>query len=63
MLAATKVKICGSERKKNEQDMYDISSIKRVTRVFLEVSRCIRAKQSQRNVQNKCAASAKLFFC
>ena len=41
---------------------YDISYIKRVTRKFLEVSRCGRAKQRQRNVQEKCAARAK-FFC
>ena len=40
---------------------YDISSIKRVTRKFLEVSRYGCAKQRQRNVQNKCAARAKLF--
>ena len=38
--------------------MYEISSIKE----FLEVSRCSRAKQRQRNVQKKCAARAKLFF-
>ena len=30
---------------------YDISTIKRVTSKFLEVSRCGRAKQRQRNVQ------------
>ena len=42
---------------------YDISSVKRVTRRFLEVSRCGRSKQRQRNVQKKCAARAKLFFC
>ena len=30
---------------------------------FLQVSRCGRAKQRQRNVQKKCAARAKLFFC
>ena len=41
----------------------DISSIKRITKMFLEVSRCSRAKQWQRNVQNKCAARAKLLFC
>ena len=41
---------------------YDISYIKRVTRKFLKVSRCGRAKQWQRNVQEKCAARAK-FFC
>ena len=42
---------------------YDISSIKRVTKKFLEVSRCSRAKQRQRNVQKKCAARAKLLSC
>ena len=41
---------------------YDISSIKRVTRKFLEVSRCGRAKQRQRNVQEKCSARAKFFL-
>ena len=41
---------------------YDISSIKRVPKKFLEVSRCSRAKQRQRNVQEKCAARAKLLL-
>ena len=41
----------------------DISSIKRITKMFLEVSRHSRAKQWQRNVQKKCAARAKLLFC
>ena len=56
MLTATKAK---NERqwKKSEQNKYDISSIKRVTRKFLEVSRCIslpsRAKQRQRNVKKR----------
>ena len=62
MLAATKVKISGSEKKVNK-DTYDISSSKRVSRKFLEVSRCGRTKQRQRNVQKKCAARAKLLFC
>ena len=61
ILAATKVKM--SEWKKVNNNRYDISSIKRVTRKFLEVSRCSRAKQRQRNVQKKCAARAKLLFC
>ena len=52
-----KVKMSGSEKKVNE-NTYDISSIKK----FLEVSRCSRAKQRQRNVQKKCAARAKLLF-
>ena len=42
--------------------MYDISSTKRVTKKFLEVSRCSRAKQRLRNVQEKCAAHAKLLL-
>ena len=53
-----KVKMSGSEKKVNE-NTYDISSIQK----FLEVSRCSRAKQRQRNVQKKCAARAKLLFC
>ena len=50
------------KKKKINKKTYDISSIKSVTRMFLEVSLCSRAKRRQRNVQNKCAASAKLFF-
>ena len=42
---------------------YHISFLKRVTRTFLEVSRCNRAKQRQRNVRKKCASRAKLLFC
>ena len=56
-----KVKMSGSEKKVNE-NTHDISSIKRVTKKFLEVSSCSRAKQRQRNVQKKCAARAKLLF-
>ena len=69
-----KVKISNSEKKKKKkvlkikavqavnENTYDISSIKRVTKKFLEVSRCSWAKQRQRKVQKKCAARAKLFF-
>ena len=39
MLAATRVNISDSEKKVNK-NTYDISSIKRVTRKFLEVSGC-----------------------
>ena len=56
-----KVNMSGSEKKVNENS-YDISSIKHVTKNFVEVSRCSRAKQRQRNVQKKCAARAKLLF-
>ena len=38
-------------KKKLNNNRYDIFSIKHVTRKFLEVSRCGRAKQGQRNVQ------------
>ena len=62
MLAATRVTMSDSEKKVNKNTS-DISSIERVTRKFLEVSRCSRAKQRQRNVQKKCAARAKLLFC
>ena len=46
-----KVKMSGSGKKVNE-NKYDISSkiSKRVTKTFLEFSRCSRAKQRQRNV-------------
>ena len=57
-----KVKMRGSEQIVNKKT-YDISSIKRVTKRFLEASRCSRAKQRQKNVQKKCAARAKLLFC
>ena len=56
------VKMSGSEKKVNEKT-YDISSVKRVTKTFLEVSRCSRVKQRQRNVQKRCAARAKLLLC
>ena len=56
-----KVKMSGNEKKVNENS-YDISSLKRVTKKFLEVSHCSRAKQRQRNVQKKCAARANLLF-
>ena len=48
----------GSSEKKVNKNTYDIASIKK----FLEVSRCSRAKQRQRNVQKKCAARAKLLL-
>ena len=53
MLAASKVKIGGSEKEKvNRNTNYDFSpTIKRATRTFLEVSRCSRANQWQRNIQ------------
>ena len=51
-------------QKKGDRDLErEISSIKLVTKKFLEVSRCSSAKQRQRNVHKKCAARAKLLFC
>ena len=47
----------GSAKRVNK-NTYDISSIKHVTRTFLEVSRCSRAKQRLRNVQKNCAPRA-----
>ena len=44
----------GSVKKVNE-NTYNISFQNRVTKKFLEVSRCSRAKQRQRNVPKKCA--------
>ena len=56
-----KVKKTGSEKNVNE-NTYDISSIKRVTKKFLEVSRCSREKQRQRNVQKKVCCTCKVAF-
>ena len=63
MRNASGVKMSDNEKKKVNKNTYDISSIKRVTRKFLEVSRFSGAKQRQKNVQKKCAARAKLLFC
>ena len=46
----------------NERQWKKSERKKRVTKKFLEVSRCSRAKQRQRNVQKKCAARAKFLF-
>ena len=48
--------------KKVNGNTYDISSIKRVTKKFLEVSRCSRAKQRQRNVQKNVLLVQSCFF-
>ena len=53
-----KVKMSGSEKKVNETT-YDI---KRVAKKFLEVSRCNRAKQRQRNVQKSLLHVQSCFF-
>ena len=41
----------GGSGKKVNENTYSISFQKRVTKKFLEVSRCSRAKRRQRNVQ------------
>ena len=51
-----------ARKKKVNRNAYNISSIKRVAKKFLEVSRRSHAKQRQRNVQKKCAARAKLLI-
>ena len=61
ILAATRVKMSDSEKKKCEQE--HARHLKHVTRKFLDVSRCSRAKQRQRNVQKRCAARVKLLVC
>ena len=50
--------------KKVNNNRYDISSIKRLTRTFLKVSRCGCAKleQRQRNVQKKVCGTCKVVF-
>ena len=62
MLLATRVKMSDSEKKVNK-NTYNTSSIKRVTRKFLDVLRCSRAKQRQRNVQKSVLHVQSCFFC
>ena len=59
MLAAT---MSGIVKKKLNKNMFDISSIKRVTRKFLKVSRCGRAKRRLRNVQKSVLHVQSCFF-
>ena len=54
-----KEKMSGSEKKKVNENTYDISSI--IT--FLEVSRCSRAKQRQRTVEKSVLHVQSCFFC
>ena len=56
ILAATKVKMGSSEKKSGQEH------IKRVTRMFLEVSRCSRANKRQRNVQKSVLHVQSCFF-
>ena len=59
--SGTEVKMSGGEKRVNK-NTFDISSIKRVTTKFLEVSCCSRAKQRQRNVQKKVCCTCKVAF-
>ena len=58
-----KVKMSGSKKKNERENTYDISSIKRVTKKFLQVSPCILAKQWQRNVLKSVLQLQSCFFC
>ena len=60
ILAATKVKM--SEWKKVNNNRYDISSIKRVTRTFLDVSRCGRAETTAEKCAEKVCCTCKVVF-
>ena len=59
--AVTKVKVSGSENKKGNKNTY-ISFKKRVTRKFLVILRCSRAKQLQRDVQKKSVLHLQSYF-
>ena len=55
------VKMSGSEKKVSE-NTYDIFPIKRLTKTFVEVSRCSSATQRQRNVQKSVLHVQSCFF-
>ena len=55
-----KVKMSATEKKMNENS-YDISSIKRVTKTFLEVSRCSRANNGK-EMYKKVSCTCKVAF-
>ena len=59
----SKVKISGSEKKSEQEQVRHFLHKTCVTRTFLEVSRCSRAKQRKRNGKRECDARAKLLFC
>ena len=62
MLAATKVKMSGSEKNAKIKNRYDISSIKRVTRKFLEVSLCSGTKERHKKCTKKVGCTCKVAF-
>ena len=53
MIAANKVKMSSSEKKKAKRNTCDISSIKRVIRKFPEASRCSPAKTMAKKCTKK----------
>ena len=61
MLAATKVKVSGSEKNRANRNT-NIFCIKRVNRNLKEVSRFSGAKQRQGNVQKKVCCKCKVAF-
>ena len=63
MLAATNAGENERQRKKVNETRTTFPPKKRVTKKFLDVSGCSRAKEHQRNVQKKCATRAKSLFC
>ena len=64
MLAATNARWKWAAVKKSEREhiLYYISTKKRVTKKFLEISRCSCAKQWQRKVQKKVCCTCKVAF-
>ena len=56
-----KVKMSGSEKTVND-NTYDIPSIKRVTKKFLEVSRCTCAKKTAKKCTKKVCFTGKVAF-
>ena len=59
MLAATKVKLRGSEKKEANWNTYDISCIKRVDRKF----HVVVVKNSGKEMYTKSAMHQLMFFC
>ena len=49
--------------KKLNENTYEISSMKRVTKKFLDVSHVVVVQNNGKEVQKKCAARASLLFC
>ena len=57
-----KVKMSGSEKKKVNENTYDISSIKRVTKKFLEVSRSVVVQNNGKEMYKKVCCTCKVTF-